>query len=158
MACICDTVIRLLLTPCCIRNEVIHELTKARNTSLYLSITLKNNMTLYELYNQFSVEDETNRYQLFLGGPVTGTLGDSMLHSQQSYYELSGMYFSTIDRDNDQAPGHCAVNRDGGWWFNYCADAFLNGPWYPEYWHRPWNPTLTDGKQIKETLMMIKPH
>ncbi|XP_062604820.1 microfibril-associated glycoprotein 4-like [Saccostrea cucullata] len=144
-----------------IGNDVIHQLTKRRNSSLYVSITLTNGTKLYELYNQFSVADETNSYQLFLGGPATGTLGDSMLHTGSPYnYDLSGMYFSTPDRDNDGFPRNCAAlsNIRGGWWFNSCHLAFLNGPWSPESWTFPWYPTVTNGKQIKETLMMIKPH
>ncbi|XP_062577859.1 fibroleukin-like [Saccostrea cucullata] len=58
-----------------IGNDVIHQLTKRSNTSLYVCITLTNGTRLYELYNQFSVADETSKYRLFLGGPATGTLG-----------------------------------------------------------------------------------
>ncbi|XP_062579618.1 fibroleukin-like [Saccostrea cucullata] len=140
-----------------IGNDVIHQLTKRSNTSLYVSITLTNGTRLYELYDQFSVADETNNYRLFLGGPATGTLGDSMLHTGDLY--LSGMSFSTPDRDNDGVSGgNCAAYSRGGWWFNWCHHAFLNGPWSPGSWFRPWYPTVYDNKQIKETLMMIKPH
>ncbi|XP_062609969.1 fibrinogen-like protein A [Saccostrea cucullata] len=143
-----------------IGNDVIHQLTKGRNSSLYVSITLTNGTKLYELYNQFSVADETNKYRLFLGGPATGTLGDSMLHTGVSYYVLSGMSFSTPDRDNDRYSSvNCAADsiRRGGWWFNHCHSAFLNGQWSPGSWFWPWYPTVTDSKQIKETLMMLKP-
>ncbi|XP_062592303.1 angiopoietin-4-like [Saccostrea cucullata] len=58
-----------------IGNDVIHQLTKRRNSSLYVSITLISGKKLFELYNTFSVADETNNYRLFLGGPATGTLG-----------------------------------------------------------------------------------
>ncbi|XP_062576933.1 fibroleukin-like [Saccostrea cucullata] len=144
-----------------IGNDVIHQLTKGRNSSLYVSITLTNGTKLYELYNQFSVADETNNYRLFLGGTATGTLGDAMLGTVFSDYDLSGMAFSTPDRDNDAwSGGNCAVvfNMRGGWWFNSCHLAFLNGPWSSTYWYLPWAPTVNDGREIKETLMMIKPH
>ncbi|XP_062592613.1 fibroleukin-like [Saccostrea cucullata] len=144
-----------------IGNDVIHQLTKGRNSSLYVSITLTNGKKLYELYNQFSVADEINKYRLFLGGPATGTLGDSLLDTVNSAGDLSGMYFSTPDRDNDgDSEGNCAAdsNRRGGWWFNDCYLAFLNGQWSPGYWSDPWYPTVRDNKQMKETLMMIKPH
>ncbi|XP_062609691.1 fibroleukin-like isoform X8 [Saccostrea cucullata] len=142
-----------------IGNDVIHQLTKRRNSSLYVSITLTNGTRLYELYNQFSVANETNKYRLFLGGPATGTLGDSIFNTGNSNKDLSGMYFTTPDRDNDRYGGvNCAAlsDRRGGWWFNACHRAFLNGQWSPESWDWPWYPTVTDGKQIKETLMMIK--
>ncbi|XP_062618011.1 microfibril-associated glycoprotein 4-like [Saccostrea cucullata] len=141
-------------------NDVIHQLTKEGTSSLYVTITLQNGTTLYETYDRFSVSDEAGKYQLFLAGPATGTLGDSMLHTGDSRTDLSGMSFSTPDRDNDGYLGNCAAlsNRRGGWWFNWCADAFLNGQWSPGYWLWPWYPTVTDSKQIKETLMMVRRH
>ena len=41
----------------------------------------------------------------------------------------NGMQFTTIDVDNDLVSfGNCAVgDKYGGWWFNSCADANLNG-------------------------------
>ncbi|XP_062583066.1 fibroleukin-like [Saccostrea cucullata] len=64
-----------------IGNDVIHKLTKENTSSLYVSITLQNGTTLYELYDRFSVSDEAGKYQLSLAGPATGTLGDSMLNT-----------------------------------------------------------------------------
>ncbi|XP_061190478.1 ficolin-1-like [Saccostrea echinata] len=139
-------------------NDVIHRLTKGRNSSLYVSITLQSGKKLYELYHQFSVSDEANKYKLSLGGPVTGTLGDRMLLTGYSDDFASGMYFSTPDRDNDRAGYHCAANWRGGWWFNSCHSTYLNGLWSSENWLSPWYPTVQYGTEIKETLMMIKPH
>ncbi|XP_062604126.1 fibroleukin-like, partial [Saccostrea cucullata] len=111
-------------------NDVIHQLTKGRSSSIYVSITLTNGTKLYELYSQFSVADEINKYRLFLGGPATGTLGNRMLYTIfPDHYDLSGMSFSTPDRDNDRARHNCAAGWKGGWWFNGCHLAFLNGPW-----------------------------
>ncbi|XP_062613808.1 fibroleukin-like [Saccostrea cucullata] len=127
-----------------IGNDVIHKLTKENTSSLYVSITLQNGTTLYEMYDRFSVSNETGKYQLFLAGPATGTLGkwdsmlntgDSMLNTGFSDYDLSGMSFTTPDRDNDRWPGgNCATwsGYRGGWWFNDCHLAFLNGQWSPE--------------------------
>ncbi|XP_061194985.1 fibroleukin-like [Saccostrea echinata] len=58
-----------------------------------------NGTTLYEMYDRFAVFNETENYKLFLSGPATGTLGDSMLNTGYSSRDLSGMYFSTPDRD-----------------------------------------------------------
>ncbi|XP_062588310.1 microfibril-associated glycoprotein 4-like isoform X3 [Saccostrea cucullata] len=136
-----------------IGNDVIHQLTKGRSSSIYVSITLTYGTKLYELYSQFSVADEINKYRLFLGGPATGTLGDSMRS-----HDLSGMSFSTPDRDNDRWWDNCAASSDlrGGWWFRSCHHAFLNGQWSPGSWYRPWYPTVSDNKQTKETFMMLK--
>ncbi|XP_062620123.1 ryncolin-1-like [Saccostrea cucullata] len=144
-----------------IGNDVIHQLTKEKTSSLYVSITLQNGTTLYEMYDGFSVSDEAGKYQLFLAGPATGTLGDSMLDTGSSYGDLSGMSFSTPDRDNDLwRGGNCAAssNTRGGWWFNYCHWAFLNGLWPPADWISPWYPTVESGPSVKGTTMMIKPH
>ncbi|XP_062596406.1 fibroleukin-like [Saccostrea cucullata] len=58
-----------------IGNDVIHKLTKENSLYLYVSITLQNGTKLYEMYDRFSVSDEAGKYQLFLAGPATGTLG-----------------------------------------------------------------------------------
>ncbi|XP_061190470.1 fibrinogen-like protein 1 [Saccostrea echinata] len=141
-----------------IGNDVIHKLTKGINPSLYVSITLQNDTNLYEIYNKFSISDEASLYLLFLGGPAIGTLGDSMLYTNYFRAVLSGMSFSTPDRDNDRWSGSCAATWRGGWWFNHCHYAFLNGPWYPEDWTFVWHPTLYDNSNVKDTLMMIKRH
>ncbi|XP_062615997.1 ficolin-1-like [Saccostrea cucullata] len=139
-----------------IGNDVIHKLTKENTSSLYVSITLQDGTTLYEMYDRFSVSDEAGKYQLFLAGPATGTLGDSMLNTGYSGGNLYGMYFSTPDRDNDVGAGNCAALKRGGWWFNDCHQAFLNGPWSPGDWSWPWYPTVRSGTSVKGTTMMIR--
>ncbi|XP_062600123.1 fibroleukin-like [Saccostrea cucullata] len=47
-------------------------------SSLYVSITLQNGTTLYEMYDRFFISNETGKYQLSLAGPATGTLGASI--------------------------------------------------------------------------------
>ncbi|XP_062591058.1 fibroleukin-like isoform X2 [Saccostrea cucullata] len=89
-----------------IGNDVIQQLTRGRNSSLYVSITLTNGTNLYELYNQFSVADETNKYRLFLGGPATGTLGDAMLDTG---FILPRSVWDVLlhpDRDHDEYSGY----------------------------------------------------
>ncbi|XP_062603960.1 ficolin-1-like [Saccostrea cucullata] len=137
-----------------IGNDAIHQLTRDR-PSLYVSLTLNDVSTKYELYNEFSVSDENDNFKLFLGGPVSGTLGDNMLSTDRP---IAGMAFSTLDRDNDNKGGgySCAVTMAGGWWFNACHRAFLNGPWAPGNWREPWSPGLMDGLAITETRMMIR--
>ncbi|XP_061191051.1 fibrinogen-like protein 1 [Saccostrea echinata] len=142
-----------------IGNDVIHQLTRGKNSSLYVSITLQNGTTLYELYHQFSVSDESDNYRLSLGEPATGTLGDSMIDTgHPSYHDLSGMYFTTRDRANDRWSGNCAALYGGGWWFSFCHHAFLNGPWFPANWGNPWYPTVENGSTIRETMMLIRRH
>ncbi|XP_062597602.1 fibroleukin-like [Saccostrea cucullata] len=138
-------------------NDVIHLLTKEKNTSLYISITLQNGTKLYEIYDRFSVSDETENYKLYLARPATGTLGDRMLDTGIPQYDLSEMYFTTRDRDNDKySYGNCAVDWQGGWWFNFCHHAYLTGPWSSPGWLYPWNPAVESGESVRGTLMLIK--
>ncbi|XP_061190544.1 fibrinogen gamma chain-like [Saccostrea echinata] len=86
-------------------------------------------------------------------------IGDGMLKIGNSYVSLPGMSFTTSDRDNDRYDGvNCAVDLKGGWWFNICHHAFLNGPWSPQNWVNPWYPTIQTGADIRGTIMMIKHH
>ncbi|XP_062605697.1 fibroleukin-like [Saccostrea cucullata] len=143
-------------------NDVIHQLIKENSSSLYVSLTLQNGETLYEMFDRFFVSDEAGKYQLFLAGPATGTLvnftGDSMLNTGYPNENQAGMYFSTPDRDNDRYSGNCAAKYRGGWWFNACHHAFLNGPWYPAEWASPWYLKARSGSSVRGTTMMIKRH
>ncbi|XP_061190545.1 ficolin-1-like [Saccostrea echinata] len=138
-----------------IGNDVIHQLTKYL-PQLYVSITHKTLNQRYVIYNQFSVSDGNNNYRLFLSGPTTGTLGDNMLNTDR---RIVGMGFSTLDKDNDNKPGNynCAAKFGGGWWFNGCHRAFLNGPWAPGRWVEPWSELIMSGTDITETKMLIRP-
>ncbi|XP_062610920.1 ficolin-1-like [Saccostrea cucullata] len=61
-----------------IGNDVIHQLTNGRPSYLYIWITLDDGRNLYELYDQFSVSSEAEKYKLFLSGLATGTLGNEI--------------------------------------------------------------------------------
>ncbi|XP_062616882.1 ryncolin-4-like [Saccostrea cucullata] len=77
-----------------IGNDIIHQLTKENTSSLHVSITLQNGTTFYEVYDRFSVSKETGKYQLFLAGPATGTLGNCIqvnflkLHRNHEYHHI----------------------------------------------------------------------
>ncbi|XP_048765219.2 angiopoietin-related protein 1-like [Ostrea edulis] len=131
-------------------NDAISKLTTANNSSLLVLITLNNGRTLYETYYNFAVSGENDRYRLHLGGTATGTLGDGLLNVTDSS-QLNGMAFSTLDRDNSN---HCARSWRGGWWFNRCYSAFLNGPYHTTRW--PWHPAIDSSSVISRTSMMIR--
>ncbi|XP_034559441.1 angiopoietin-related protein 3-like [Notolabrus celidotus] len=107
------------------------------------------------------------KYRLHLDGPesnyrihltyLSGDLPDPMSNH-------SGMMFSTKDRENDrQQDSNCAQNHSGGWWFNACGDANLNG----RYFHmRPrgrserrrgiqWRPGQKNSYSLKLTQISI---
>ncbi|XP_062594025.1 ficolin-1-like [Saccostrea cucullata] len=137
-----------------IGNDVIYQLT--RNPSyFYISITLHNNIKLYEKYEGFSVSP--GKFQMDLSDSATGTLGDG-LYITAKPEETTAVYmkFTTYDQDNDPSPGNCAVGYGGGWWFRNCYQAFLNGPWASPKWSNPWGGTVSSGSDVKETVIMIK--
>uniref|UniRef100_K1PZ14 Angiopoietin-4 n=1 Tax=Magallana gigas TaxID=29159 RepID=K1PZ14_MAGGI len=137
-----------------IGNDVIHHITNRQPYSMCVIFKLNNGSIFHQKYANFSVGDESTNYQLHLAGPTSGNLGDSMINTT---YTLNGMSFSTVDRYNDQGSVNCAALGDGGWWFNRCHVAFLNGPWPPERWFYPWYPTIRSVSNIAEVRMMIKP-
>ena len=51
---------------------------------------------------------------------VSGTAGDSLAYHR-------GFAFTTKDQDNDGDGGNCALQAKGGWWYNSCRHANLNG-------------------------------
>lgn len=85
------------------------------------------------------------------------SLDDSISNTGLPSYNLDGMFFTTFDQDNDMYPKNCATSFGGGWWFNSCHYAFLNGPMNSVKWVSPWNPPFADGALINRTVMMIKP-
>lgn len=65
-----------------------------------------------------SVEDEEHQYRLHVSG-FSGTVQDSF----SWYHDKQG--FSTPDSGNI-----CAEISHGGWWYNQCFYANLNGVYY----------------------------
>jgi ficolin len=77
----------------------------------------------YAYYNFFMVGNADSNYKLQVAS-YSGTAGDSLTQGTN----LNGMPFSTRDRDNDPyTTVNCAENYKGGWWYNNCMQAQLNG-------------------------------
>nr|XP_053650392.1 fibrinogen-like protein 1 [Cherax quadricarinatus] len=110
-------------------------------------------------WETFKVANEANKYKLTVGGYTstsTNTLGDALA------IDINGRSFTTLDRDNDESDGNCAVHRGGGWWYNNCAWATATSPLCNIaddervlYW-RNFNPG-EDGHRtsLSQLLMMI---
>ena len=73
-------------------------------------------------YTAFSVGGSDSKFTLTVSA-YSGTAGDSLSHS-------NNIPFSTKDQDNDASGHHCAQKDLGGWWYNNCAFANLNGHYY----------------------------
>lgn len=71
------------------------------------------------------VGSEEEGYPLHVLG-YAGDAGDALAMPQSH----NGMKFSTFDKDNDRWEENCAEMYGGGWWYNNCRSANLNGIYY----------------------------
>ncbi|XP_047478195.1 angiopoietin-1-like [Penaeus chinensis] len=73
-------------------------------------------------YLTFRVEDEADNFRLVVDG-FSGNVSDAFKAKH------AGLPFSTPDRDNDNCNTcSCAVNNQGGWWYNVCHWTTLTAP------------------------------
>ncbi|KAJ4921138.1 hypothetical protein JOQ06_024722 [Pogonophryne albipinna] len=103
------------------------------NQNLHLLTNQGENMLKVELEDweggvanaEFTIRvgSEDEGYPIHVSG-YTGDAGDSLTMSH------NGMKFSTFDKDNDKSEGSCAEMYGGGWWYNDCQAANLNGVYY----------------------------
>ncbi|XP_056003529.1 ficolin-1-like [Ostrea edulis] len=135
-----------------IGNDAIHNLTRTHQ-ELRVDLLSFDNETAFYRYSIFQVENESSKYQLNVSGPSDKS-GDSLEWH-------NGMKFTTWDQDNDIfAQGNCGVAHHGGWWYNACSHANLNGRYEnsaldgPDhmYWMR-WKNYLS----LKAVEMKIRP-
>ena len=74
--------------------------------------------TAWARYNAFKITQDS--YTLHLGTyDASSTAGDGFGYNR-------GSPFSTKDRGNQ----HCAKQREGAWWYDYCSWAQLTGKYY----------------------------
>ena len=101
--------------------DKIHRLT---STATQLRVDLQDfeGNSVYAKYTTFSVGDSASNYILTVSG-YSGTAGDS-------FGDHNGYQFSTRDRENDIWSGNCAQSFKGGWWYNNCHFANLNGVYH----------------------------
>ncbi|XP_056143985.1 fibrinogen-like protein 1 [Lampris incognitus] len=148
-------------------NENLHYLTAQGDYCLRINLEDFEGNQRYAEYNSFKVGPETEQYKLTFG-VYSGTAGDSLSGSFQAdvseWASHQGMKFSTYDQDNDNHRGNCAREDKGGWWFNRCHSAHLNGLYYP----RGYYSALTDDGvvwyawkgwwySLKTSVMQLRP-
>lgn len=102
-------------------NEKLFLLTNQKNYKLRVDYVDRDGVPYYMNYDLFRVGDETTNYQLELLGAFTGNSG----YDYMGYHR--GRPFTTRDRDNDAASANCAEDSRGGWWYDHCYNANLNG-------------------------------
>ncbi|KAL9974096.1 hypothetical protein ACROYT_G011097 [Oculina patagonica] len=99
--------------------DKINRLTNSERYKLRVDLEDTTRKTAYAEYDYFAVTSERTKYQLSLGA-YSGTAGDSLAYHR-------GFAFTTKDQDNDRSSGNCALEAKGGWWYNSCRHANLNG-------------------------------
>ncbi|XP_061524733.1 LOW QUALITY PROTEIN: fibrinogen alpha chain [Phycodurus eques] len=93
------------------------------------------------------VGPEEEGYPLHVSG-YSGTSGDALTEPDAaSSVSHNGMKFSSWDRDNDTGVGNCAATHGGGWWYNNCQSANLNGG----------DGAVWAGRRLKSVQMFVRP-
>ncbi|KAL7847221.1 hypothetical protein SRHO_G00222010 [Serrasalmus rhombeus] len=115
-------------------NDHIHVLLKRGENVMKIDLMDWNGERSYAMYDNFRVEDEKDKYRLYYA-MYSGRAGDALSGGsnmvEQWSASHSGMQFSTKDLDNDRyLQGSCAKENKGGWWYNRCHAANLNGLFY----------------------------
>ncbi|XP_053259039.1 fibrinogen alpha chain [Podarcis raffonei] len=112
-------------------NENLHLLTQ-RDTVLRVEVEDWEGNKGYAEYN-IHISSEEEGYRLSVSD-YEGTAGDALIRGSEEdgveYTTHNNMKFSTFDRDNDQWEENCAEIYGGGWWYNNCQAANLNGIYY----------------------------
>ena len=114
----------------------LHCLTAREEVELRIDMVMKKtNTKMWWTYQTFKVAGAGDKYRLTVGG-AKGVGGKDNLN----YH--NGMQFSTYDQDNDRG-AKCAYAYQGGWWYNNCYHANLNGPHVT-----PSRPGVSSGAKI----------
>ncbi|XP_042906796.1 techylectin-like protein [Parasteatoda tepidariorum] len=101
-------------------NDKIFALTNQNLYSVRFELKSVDGESRYALYDKFWIDDEINKYTLHIED-YSGNAGDSMLKVHNN------ARFSTKDVKNNPGKTHCAQTYKGGWWYNECHTANLNG-------------------------------
>ncbi|XP_066242921.1 fibrinogen alpha chain [Saccopteryx leptura] len=121
-------------------NEYLHLLT-LRGSVLRVELEDWAGKLVYAEYD-LRVGSEAEGYALQVSS-YEGTAGDALVEGSveegTEYTSHAGMPFSTFDRDADRWEENCAEVYGGGWWYNNCQAANLNGIYYPGGFYDPRN-------------------
>ncbi|TMW53015.1 hypothetical protein DOY81_001878 [Sarcophaga bullata] len=110
----------------------------------------------YAKYDNFILDGPDEDYAIKSLNNYKGTAGDALSL-------VVGQKFTTKDRDNDNSKLHNCAELRGGWWFKYCFQSHLNGP----YVRQPiqatgeraivWEDWHGMKYSLKLTLMLVRP-
>ncbi|XP_058049792.1 fibrinogen alpha chain [Ahaetulla prasina] len=152
-------------------NENLHMLTQ-KDTVLRIELEDWEGDKVYAEYN-IHIGSESEGYRLRVSN-YKGTARDALIRGSEEdgieYTAHTNMKFSTYDRDNDQWEDNCAEVYGGGWWYNNCQAANLNGIYYSGGQYDPrnnapyeiengviWLPFRPSDYSLKVVRMKIRP-
>ncbi|XP_059819324.1 fibrinogen alpha chain [Hypanus sabinus] len=111
-------------------NDILHILTQ-KETFLRIELEDWSGNKKHAEYIA-NISSESENYMLNITS-YTGDAGDALITGlavDGAYISHVNMKFSTFDRDNDKWEENCAQFYGGGWWYNNCQAANLNGIYY----------------------------
>ncbi|XP_045606344.1 microfibril-associated glycoprotein 4-like [Procambarus clarkii] len=140
--------------------ENIYIWTNTRHYEMRIDLTDFEGESAFAHYDSFYIESEAQGYRMHVSG-YSGTAGDALGNEgKPDNFTADGMMFTTHDEDHDTSHEiNCARYwKIGGWWFNRCSWANLNGP-YKESgdgiginWHM-WR----NKEYLRSSSIMIRP-
>ena len=137
--------------------EKIKRITALGTYELYIGMEDAFRDQAWAHYSSFKIGDAASKYALSIG-TYDGTASDAL-------EDHNGYKFSTFDQDNDSDKSrHCSQIYKGGWWFEKCLDANLNGINYgPGHFFAPkpngiaWHFWKSEYSAIVKVVMAIRP-
>lgn len=111
-------------------NKYLHSLTQGESM-LRVELEDWDGRASYAEYT-ISLGSEAEGYPLSVSAYV-GDAGDALVKGSANlgaFLSHANMKFSTYDRDKDKWEESCAEMYGGGWWYNNCQSANLNGIYY----------------------------
>ncbi|XP_035281990.1 fibrinogen alpha chain [Anguilla anguilla] len=151
-------------------NKYLHLLTQAESM---LRVELED-WEGQEFYAEYLVRigTEAEGYPIHVSG-YQGNAGDALVSGQPdlgAFLSHANMKFSTYDRDNDKWEENCAEMYGGGWWYNNCRSANLNGIYFKGGQYDPgsnvpyeiengvvWLPLKPADYSLKTVRMKVRP-
>uniref|UniRef100_A0AAY4CX40 Fibrinogen C-terminal domain-containing protein n=1 Tax=Denticeps clupeoides TaxID=299321 RepID=A0AAY4CX40_9TELE len=127
-----------------------------------------------EAYAEYEVRvgSESEGFPLSVSSYI-GDAGDALVQIDNnlgSFLTHEGMKFSTFDRDSDRWEENCAEMYGGGWWYNNCQSANLNGVYFRGGLYDPgtnipyeiengvvWTPFRPADYSLKVVRMKVRP-
>ncbi|XP_034472799.1 ficolin-1-like isoform X1 [Drosophila innubila] len=132
--------------------DKIHVLTKERKQELLVVLVNFAGLQKYELYDDFAIGNEDQKYDLRTLGEASGTAGDSL-----SFHR--GKEFSTYDRKDVRQ--RCAETYNGAWWYgdDRCHESQLTGKYNDNRVGKGvnWISFGSYHTSYKRAVMMIRP-